>query len=307
MNNNLKGMLVTLLAAASFGAISPLAKYVYSFGVTSDMVLVLRFLIASIFIWLYIFLNKKNIDYKINKTQMLIMMLIGALIYFATTTFYFNAIRFIPISIHVMLFCTYPFIVNIFSFYVLHENINKIQVLSMFVAFIGLLLTLSIDSTQLNIIGIVLSLLSAFSNAGYILLLGLKKIQNINPIVTAGYTNLFSTISFCIYSSFKHTLNFNMPINAWFGIMFIALISTAIAIIALSTGIRMIGASKASIICTFEPLESIILSCIVLGETLTTKQLLGVTLIISSIIMINLFSEENKQKIHINKIHIRKI
>jgi drug/metabolite transporter (DMT)-like permease len=293
MNNKLKGMLITLVSAASFGVSAPIAKFIYKYGITPNFMLALRFSIATLFIWGYIFLNRKKIKYKLNKDQLLIMMAIGGLVYFLTTAFYFNAIKFIPVSIHVMIFYTYPFMVNIFAFLVLKENISKIQLISMVIAFIGLLLTISINSLGINSTGLLLSLLAALFNGMYILLLGLKKIGEVDSIVTAAYTNLFSSISFFVYCGVKGEVQLGVPFNAWVGIVFIALVSTAIAIVALSKGVRMIGASKASIISTFEPLEGVFLSLMFLGESMNLKQIIGGVLILVAIIMIN--SSDNKK------------
>jgi Predicted permease, DMT superfamily len=287
MNKEIKGILITLLAAASFGAIAPIAKFIYQYEITPNFMLALRFLIASLFLWGYIFINRKRINYKVEKEQMIIMLIIGALVYFLTTIFYFNAIKFIPVSLHVMIFYSYPFMVNIFSFLVLKEKISKNQSIAMIIAFAGLLLTVSINSSGLSIIGITLSLLAAVFNGSYILLLGTIKINRIDSVVTAAYTNLFSSISFFIYCGTKGEIYVDMPLSGWIAIVFIAIVSTAIAIISLSKGIRMIGASKASIISTFEPLEGVILSFIFLGESMNIRQMIGIVLILLAIIMIN--------------------
>lgn len=287
MNKEIKGILITLLAAASFGAIAPIAKFIYQYEITPNFMLALRFLIASLFLWGYIFINRKKINYKVEKEQMIIMLIIGALVYFLTTIFYFNAIKFIPVSLHVMIFYSYPFMVNIFSFLVLKEKISKNQSMAMIIAFAGLLLTVSINSSGLNIIGITLSLLAAAFNGSYILLLGTIKINKIDSVVTAAYTNLFSSISFFIYCGIKGEIYVDMPFSGWIAIVFIAIICTAIAIISLSKGIRMIGASKASIISTFEPLEGVVLSFIFLGESMNIRQIIGIVLILFAIIIIN--------------------
>lgn len=287
MNTKLKGVVMTLIAAAGFGAAAPVAKSIYQYGLTPSFMLALRFFTASLFLWGYIFISGKKVNYRIEKRQLGIMFVIGAVVYFLTTTFYFNAIKFIPISLHVMIFYSYPFMVNIFSFLIFKEKISKKQALAMVIAFTGLTMTVSISSVGLNFTGVALSLMAALCNASYIILLGIKSIRGVDSVVTAAYTNLFSSISFFAYCAVMGQINMDIPVNGWAGIVFIALISTAIAIIALSKGIRMVGASKASIISTFEPLEGVILSVIFFGESMNTAQIMGMVLVIGAIIMIN--------------------
>ncbi len=287
MNEKIKGLLIVLLAAASAGAAAPVAKYVYQYDITPSLMLVLRFFMASSFLWVYIFINRKRINYKLDKQQVLIMVAIGAVAYFLACTFYFNAIVFIPVSLHVTIFYTYPFMVNIFSFFVLKEKITGKQFFVMVIAFIGVLLTVSMKTMTLSSIGIIFSVLAAISNGSYVLLLGVKKIGKVDSVVTAAYATLFGSISFFVYCIARGEFHLNVPMNGLAGIAFIAIVSTAIAVIALSKGVRIIGASKASIISIFEPVEGIILSFIFLNESMGMKQLFGVVLIMSAIVFLN--------------------
>lgn len=293
----IKGTLFTLIAAAGFGAVAPIAKILYSYDITPIFMLAVRFFIASVFIWGYIFVKRNEINYRLEKEQLLIMFLIGGLFYFLTTTFYFNAINYLPVSLHVMIFYTYPFIVNIFSYIYLKEKMSLKQMVALFMAFGGILLVLTDLNSNIKMIGILLSVLAAVCNSAYVLALGLKKIKDVNSIVIAAYTNTFSTFTFITYGLFKGEINlnnFNITLNAWLGIVFIALVATVVAIIALAAGVKMIGAAKASIINTFEPIEGVILSIIILGENFFINQILGAILVIVAIIVINLGDRQTK-------------
>lgn len=295
----IKGTLITLIAAACFGAAAPVAKLLFSIGVTPYFMLAIRFLIASTVLWGYIFVKRKEINFRLEKEQLLIMFLIGGLIYFLTTSFYFNAIKYIPVSLHVMIFYTYPFMVNLFALIVLKEKMSIKQIVALFVAFGGILLILTDLNSDIKMIGIVLSILAAICNGTYVLALGLKKIKSVNSVVTAAYTNTFSALTFIAYCLAIGETNLNIDLIVWQGIVFIALVSTVIAIIALSEGVKMIGAAKASIISTFEPIEGVILSIIILGEQLVINQIFGVVFVILAIVVINL--DDRKTKLVVNK------
>ena len=62
MKTQTKGVLITLLAAACFGVASPIAKWVYSFGVSAGTMLVLRFMMATVLIWGYVLLVRKDLN-----------------------------------------------------------------------------------------------------------------------------------------------------------------------------------------------------------------------------------------------------
>lgn len=69
MKKQTKGILITLLAAACFGAASPIAKGVYQYDVTVGCVLTWRFLIASILLWAYLLLFRRDLDFRLGKGQ----------------------------------------------------------------------------------------------------------------------------------------------------------------------------------------------------------------------------------------------
>ena len=286
--NTFKGTIYTLIAAICFGATAPIAKFIYGYGITPNFMLALRFFMAAVILWTYLFTFGKRTNAKISLKQFKELFLIGGVIYFFTTFFYFNAIKFIPLSLHVIIFYTYPLMVNIFSFLFLNERYSRNQIFSLLISFLGIIMIVNIPDKNIRIIGLLLSLGAAISNSIYVLMIGRKIISALNSIVIAAYTNLFSGFSFFAYSFLKGEVNFDLDYRVWVGITVIGIFSTAISIIALSEGIKLIGPSKASIICTFEPVEGVILSMIFFGEKLSLIQSLGVIFVITGIIMINI-------------------
>lgn len=291
----LKGTFFTLIAAAGFGAVAPVAMILYSYGITPVFMLAARFFLASVFLWGYVFVKRNKICFRLEKEQLFVMFLLGGLLYFLTTLFYFKAIQYIPVSLHVMIFYTYPFMVNIFAVLFLKEKMSLKQVVALFAAFGGILLILTDLNAGIKMIGVVLSVSAAVCNSTYVLALGLKKIGNVSSLVTSAYTNTFSALTFIVCCFAKDEMNLDINPKAWLGIVFIALVSTAVAIIALSAGIKMIGAAKASIISTFEPIEGVLLSIIILGEQLFVNQIFGVVLVITAIVAINLTDRKTKK------------
>ena len=76
-----------------------------------------------------------------------------------------------------------------------------------------------------------------------------------------------------------------IPGNAWFGLIGIAIVSTALAVQAFYAGARRVGAARASLISTVEPIYTIVLASILFHESLAPIQLLGGALIISGVLL----------------------
>lgn len=291
MNDNTKGILLTIASFACCGLAAPLAKYIYTFPVTPNFMLSMRYGIASLLLWGYLLTVGKHHRLKLNKRQLLITFLFGGVLCFLGTTCYFNAINFIPISLLVLLFYTYPFMVNIFVMLVFKQKLGIQQLLALVVAFIGLVLTVSFGAIEISIIGVVLALLAAASNATCMLLFDDKSLHYADPLVLTGYANGFCFLSYSIACTATGQINFAVPTGGWLAMIILA-VSTVFGISLLARAIQLIGAAKSSIVGTVEPLEAIILSFIFFNESMTIRQIIGMVLILSSVVIINAAKEK---------------
>jgi drug/metabolite transporter (DMT)-like permease len=73
--------------------------------------------------------------------------------------------------------------------------------------------------------------------------------------------------------------------SAWPAVLGIALIGTALAVQLLYAGVRRIGAARAALISTVEPIYTITLAAVLLRESLAPVQLLGGALILAAVVL----------------------
>ncbi len=76
-----------------------------------------------------------------------------------------------------------------------------------------------------------------------------------------------------------------VPSDAWPGMIGVALVATALAVQAFYAGARRIGAARAALVSTVEPIYTITLAAILLGESLAPVQLLGGALILGGVLL----------------------
>jgi len=74
--------------------------------------------------------------------------------------------------------------------------------------------------------------------------------------------------------------------TGWLAVGVIALFSTAIAIAAFFAGVAQIGAARASIISTFEPVITMAFGVTLLGEKVSGTQLLGGAMVLAAVILL---------------------
>ena len=256
-----------------------------------------RFILASLLLWIYIWFNKDKIKWKISsKSEMWIYLLLG-FIYFLVTNLYFLAIQKISVSLHVVIFYTYPFIVTILAIAFLKERLSRKSAISLIIAFIGVLIMIFNGESVFSLLGMTVSFGSAIFFSIYLTILGVKKMKNINSIVIAAYTNSVTGVLFLLTTIIRGEVIFSFNLDIWLRFLFLAIISTVVAIVALSKAVQLIGPAKVAILSTFEPVEGIILSVVFLGEVLLLNQILGTILVLSAIIFMSSGDKEEFKRV----------
>ena len=74
--------------------------------------------------------------------------------------------------------------------------------------------------------------------------------------------------------------------GGWLAVAGIALVSTVAAITLFFAGLERIGPTRASTLSTVEPLFTVLLAAVVLGETIAPLQLAGGALILAAVILL---------------------
>ena len=78
----------------------------------------------------------------------------------------------------------------------------------------------------------------------------------------------------------------DIPAAAWPGLLGVGAVSTALAIQGFYAGARRIGAARAALVSTVEPLYVITVATLLFGERLTPVQLVGAAFILAAVILV---------------------
>jgi drug/metabolite transporter (DMT)-like permease len=75
-------------------------------------------------------------------------------------------------------------------------------------------------------------------------------------------------------------------VTGWIGVFAIALVSTALAIVTFFAGLKRIDPAITSMISTLEPVVTVLLAVVVLGETLSIPKIIGGIMILVAVIFL---------------------
>lgn len=73
-------------------------------------------------------------------------------------------------------------------------------------------------------------------------------------------------------------------VTAWAAVFAIAIVCTVVAMLGLFVGIRHLGAADAATLSTLEPVVTIVLAAIFLGEAFTPLQILGGAIVLTAVV-----------------------
>lgn len=293
MNRFHLGVLLVILSAAGFGMIPIFALYAYKGGATVTTILLLRNVLSALLLFGYIFIKHKKIS--ISKSSLKYLFIMGGIFYTLQSTLYFSAVKFIPASLAVLLYYSYPIFVTIASVIFEKEVLTKTILTSISFSILGLIMVLGNSFGSVHYLGVLLALGAAVVFSGY-LILGNRVLKQSIPLETTAFITLFAAVSFSITGFSSGTLNFDLAFEAWVAIAGVTFISTILAMFTLFRGLELIGSTRTSIISTIEPLVTIFFSAMLFHEHLTWLQVIGGAAVLSGAMLVVTAREETSIK-----------
>lgn len=285
------GALLVLLSAAGFSTLAIFIKLAYAAGANTLTILTMRFVLASLCLWLLLPLLK--ISPRIQTKTAVKLGLMGALGYGSMSLAFAASLQYLPASLAEMLLFTYPTLVSLLSFLIGDEQFNWPKGASLVICLLGLFFILGISFTGLNQTGILLGLSGAMIYSCYILI-GNRVLKDVHSLVATTYVASAAAFTFAAYSTATGQLILDLPLQGWLALTGTATFGTILGILGFFAGITKIGAANASIISTLEPVLTVLLSVLVLGEQLTLLQGFGGFLVIASILLLQLYTKDAK-------------
>ncbi|MBQ5708841.1 MAG: DMT family transporter [Anaerotignum sp.] len=181
---------------------------------------------------------------------------------------------------------TSPFFIFIFSVVFLRQKMQKVQIPSLFLAFLGAYFVIS-PQMETGFIPLLIALFSAIMEGGAITYIDYLQ-RHERPFVVLWYYYAFSFVA-----SFLFALpNFVVPPAAEWRDLFLIGLFAFLGQLTLNGSLRLAEASKVGIYHYFGIVFSMILGYFCLGETIGKGTLLGGVLVILAGVIVYLFKEE---------------
>lgn len=280
----LKGTLLVALSGMLFGLMGLLGTKLFYLHFSVENMLFWRFLIATLCIGGTI-LFKKNTFHVESSFSLMRTFIWNTLTYSGASAFYFLASQHIGTGLAMVIFFSFPVFVTLFSWVLGSWKMNKYAFSSLVAVILGLFFLKGHGEHTIDMTGIILAMLAAFFFASYIY--GSQHtIKHIHSNLLTFLVCLGNTLMFFILSCYTQTFSIPDSTSAWFYIFAIGIVATVLPIQLLLDGLKYISPVKASVLSALEPVVTVIVGCLLLNETITFMQAIGVMIVLLGAIII---------------------
>ena len=224
------------------------------------------------------------------------LILFGIIGVSAVTSFYFFAMKYLFVSVALIIEFTASIWIALYLRFVKKKHISPIMWLGIACAFSGLILVSQIwSSSSLNPIGVLVAFADAFALSYYFLTAD-RLSQTRSPLSLMTWGIGVAAIFWAIilpwwnfpfeyltesYSLEGNLSGYNAP--GWALILWIIIIGTVIPYLLTVTGIRELSAGTSSVIGMIEPIFAGVIAWVLLNEALSTIQLIGCAVVLLGI------------------------
>ena len=269
-----------LMAFSSF-VFGTLALFTRNIAVSSSELALYRAILAAALLSAYLLLSKQTVNFASIRKALPLLLVSGAAMGF-NWILLFEAYRYTTVSIATLSYYFAPVIVTVACPILFRERLTKKQVICFVMSTLGLVLITGIgdlDAGSSHTLGILFGLGAAALYATVILLN--KFIRDVTGI----HRSLFQFFSAILVLTpyVAATSGFHIAAldgTGWVCLLVVGLFHTGVTYCLYFSALKDLSGQEASILSYIDPLVAVLISVLVLGETMTAPQVLGGALIL---------------------------
>ena len=295
------GVALTVISAFAFGSGALFAKPVYATGVDWLTLMTWRFTIGATLSWAWVLATRsgRGAIGTLDRRAIVVAVALGVL-YTGNSSTYFAGLETVPASLAALIVYIYPAIVAVLTLRIGRRLEGRRAWGALAMAMVGVVLAIgTIDAAEVPpTSGLLLMAASPLIYSVWIVLSARLAGERRSGVGSAGTSGADPTVAGAVMMSatagtfwlvslgIGHpVLPGDIPADAWGGILGVGAVSTFVAIQAFYAGAHRIGAARASLVSTVEPIWTIVLAGMLFGERLTPLQLVGGALILGGVVI----------------------
>ena len=217
------------------------------------------------------------------KGERLALAIAGTIGYGSEAALYFSALNHGSTAAITLLFYTYPVWVMLVTIGLDRKAPPRVLFVALALAIVGsAFVVLGGGSAQVEMIGIVLALCTAFTYTAY--LVGTdRNVRTTDPLTAATWLGVGAAVANVVYALAFQAVHVP-PADQWWRLVGMMIFSAG-AFVAMLAGLQLVGAVRNAIIGVMEPLTVAVLAFAFLGEPITSSIVIGGSLILGGAVI----------------------
>ena len=278
LSKHTSARLMLIISMAIFGTLAP---FVRNISVSSQELALYRAILAAILIFVYLTVTHQKIEWKTIKKE-LPLLLISGMAKGINWILLFEAYKYTTVSVATLSYYFAPVIVTAVCPFLFHEKLTKKQFICFVMSTLGLVMIIGIQDIGKNstdFIGVLFGLGAAVFYATVILLNKfIKEVAGIHRTFLQFLSAILILIPYVALTG-GMTLGSLSGIG-WINLLIVGLVHTGITYCLYFSALKELPGQEAAILSYIDPLVAVLISVIVLGETMTMWQIVGGVLIL---------------------------
>ena len=297
----LNGLFYAAISSASFGFSPLFSLALITAGLGMFDVLSYRWAVAAIVLVIYAICKKKSLRFSSYEElrKIALMSFLRSLTSITLLIGYANIASGVASTINFM----YPVIVALCMMVFYGEDRAWANVAAIVISIAGVYLMAHGDGLIVQggdtKLGLICSIISAFSFAAYYILMKKIKADKIEAVKFSTWMMVFCAVYFIIGSFITHgKINIVTDVKSWLNILGLGLWATMVSNFTGVKAVRRIGPTLTSILGALQPLTAVVLGVAFLDEHLSVKTISGISLILVAVFIIIFHQKKISRKAH---------
>jgi drug/metabolite transporter (DMT)-like permease len=281
--NSFSGLIIAIVGAILFSAKAILAKLMYRYGVDAVMLMALRMLFSLPLFFAIGWVQARKLA-PLSWADRWRILILGVTGYYLASYLDFLGLEYITAALERLILYLTPSFVLLLSVIFLKRGISQRQVVSLAIAYAGIVLVLSHDLEIAGshvLLGAALVLASAILYAIYLIASG-EAVKRIGALRLVAYAMCVSTVpsvvQFFVVRPAEMLWTQPMPVY-WLSLLN-AVLCTVLPVTMTMVAVARIGAPLASQAGLIGPVSTLLLGVWILDEPITLWQIAGGTLVL---------------------------
>ena len=283
----LHGVLAVAAAASTWGTLGLFAKILYAQGVSFESLVAVRASVGWLAVIGFLLATKEARSLRVARRDLAFLVPLGLVGIGFFYLLYFYTVRESTVGTAAILLYSAPAFVVILARLFLKEPLNAAKVFALLLTVGGIFLVVGAYApANLEVSPKILltGLLSGLTYGLYAIF-GRPLAGHLSPAVILSYALAFGSALLIVAALPTLDTLIRLPAGSYLLLLMLSVVHTALAFALYTFGIRHLGAGRAAIVATIEPVVAGVLGVTLLGEELTALKALGALLVLAGAVL----------------------